>query len=459
MGHSGQKISFSKGKIRELSLYEHIESVAMFNLRRVFLPTAVWISRASVALRKSRFMISSNFTLFRFQLEDAPKRWSCHARCLATLLIAGVLAIGSIAEPAEAGLWGEVEEWYVSFQLGEVDEANIPSVSVEYVGEVALNLLSNVKLDFGEATPGIGLVYMMSLSLEGTLLIADMVGKQALEFNLTDGQYIRSFGRTGQGPGEYGSVFQIAVDTQGRIYVLDAILGQILRYNQQGQYLDKTQSGKDKRLLTGRGDEVFLLQTNPMHILEVQCLKPATWERAYRTPVSTDNQRFISFRLGFGAHLSYSPARHRLYYLGPNDYLVKEINADTGKIIRQFGMRPEGFVPLPRRYHSIWRGSLADMEELRMTSVRSMTLIEDQYLLVCHGHPGTFTDSWTLYDLTASAGIEAYGLDESALEHLKPFGKIAARQDRLYIWRKPAKEVAEMSNGTVEVYELSFTTN
>lgn len=433
--------------------------MAIFNLRRVFLPIAVGSPRAPVTLRKSRFVLSIAFTLSRFQPQDDPKRRPRRAGHFASLLAASVLTIGSTAEPAEAGLWNEVKEWYVSFQLGEADEANIPQVPVEYVGEAGLNYLGNIELDFGENTPGIGFIYEMSLSPEGTLLIADMVGKQALEFRLTDGQYIRSFGRTGQGPGEYGSAFQITIDTQGRGYVLDAIFGQILRYDRQGHYLDKTQSGKDKRLLTGRGNEVFLLQTNSMHILEVQCLDHTTWERVYRTPVSTDNQRFISFRLGFGAHLSYSPARHRLYYLGPNDYLVKEINADTGEIIQQFGRRPEGFVPLPRRYYSIWRGVLADMEELRMTTVSSMTLIEDQYLLVCHDHPETFTDSWALYDLTASAGIEMYSLDKSALEYLKPFGKIAVWRDRLYIWREPAAEVVETSNGTVEIYELSFAAN
>ena len=433
--------------------------MAIFNLRRVFLPIAVGIPRVLIALRKSRFVSLTAFTLSRFWSEDGLKRRPRHAGRLATLLVAGMFVTSSTAKSAEAGLWSEVKEWYVSFQLGEVDEANIPQVPVEYVGEVGLNYLGSIELDFSEDTPGIGFIYEMSISPEGTLLISDMVGKQALEFRSADGQYIRSFGRTGQGPGEYGSAFQITIDTQGRVYVLDAIFGQILRYDRQGHYLDKTQSGKDKRLLTGRGDEVFLLQTNPMHILEVQCLDPATWERVYRTPVSADNQRFISFRLGFGAYLRYSPARHRLYYLGPNDYLVKEINADTGEIIQQFGIRPEGFVFLPRRYHSIWRGVLADMEELRMTTIRSMTLIEDQYLLVCHSHPGTFTDSWVLYNLAASTGIEMYSFDESALEYLKPFGKIATWQNRLYIWRKPAAEVVETSNGTVETYELSFIAN
>ena len=64
-------ISFSEGKNRVLSLYEHTKSVAIFNLRRIFLPTAVWIPRTPVALRKSRFVPNSAFILSRFQPQDA----------------------------------------------------------------------------------------------------------------------------------------------------------------------------------------------------------------------------------------------------------------------------------------------------------------------------------------------------------------------------------------------------
>ena len=75
--------------------------MASFNLRRVFLPIAVGSLRLLIALRKSRFVTFSTFTLSRFQLEDAPKRWPvCRIGRLATLLIASMLAIGSTPEPA-----------------------------------------------------------------------------------------------------------------------------------------------------------------------------------------------------------------------------------------------------------------------------------------------------------------------------------------------------------------------
>lgn len=437
-------------------------------LRRLFLPIAVGIPRASIALRKSWFVPLGAFIISRFRPQDAPKRRPRHAGRLATLLTAGVLAIGPTAEPAEAGLWDGVKEWYTSFQLGEVDETSVPQTPVEYAGEVGLTFLGQVELAFDEDTPGVGMVFWMNFSPEGTLLITDGTVDQALEFNRTDGQHIRSFGRRGNGPGEYSSARAMAVDPQGRVYLLDASFGQILRYDRQGDYLDRTRLLSVGRILTGHGGEVFLVKTNPMRILEVQRFDPETWEILYRTPVSTDKQRFISLRMNGYVQMCYSATRHRLYYLGPNDYLIKEINADTGAIIRQFGQHPEGFIPLPKRYQSLWRGSLADMNELEMTSVKSMTLIEDRYLFVSHAHQtlevkkGVSPLRWVLYDLTSPDRIESYGFNGTAVEHLEsfsniiPWNSVAAWQDRLYIWRAPSEKRAETSNGTVEIYALSF---
>ena len=387
------------------------------------------------------------------------------------LFITVVLAVCGASGPVEAGVWDAIKEWYAAFQLGEVDEARIPETPVEHVGEVGLNFLGKFELAFDEDTPGIGMVYWMGVSPEGTLLLADAISGEAHEFSSTDGQYIRSFGRKGSGPGEYMSAYNMAVDPQSQVYLLDQSSGRILRYDRQGQYLNQMRSFLTSRVLTGRGGEVFVLKVNAVKILEVQRLDPITWEALYRTPVSTDKQRFISYRMASNAHLCYSTVRHRLYYLGPNDYRVKEINAETGEIARQFGQRPEGFIPLPKRYHGLFRGSFADMNELEMTYVKSMTLIEDRYLFVSHAHrtfevkKGVSPLRWVLYDLTSSAGIKAYDFNSAAVERLEsftdivPWNSIAAWKDRLYIWRSPSEEAAETSNGTVEVYALTFATN
>ena len=379
------------------------------------------------------------------------------------LFITVVLAVCGDSGPVEAGLWDVIKEWYASFRLGEVDEARIPETPVEHVGEVGLNFLGTVELAFDEDTPGIGRVYWMGFSPEGTLLLTDVVSMEAHEFSSTDGQYIRAFGRKGQGPGEYGFARNMAVDPQSRVYLLDFVWGRILRYDRQGQYLNQMRSFHTSRILTGRGGEVFVLKSNQMKIMELQRLDPETWEVVYRTPLSTDKQRFITRRMPLFSQICYSNKTHRLYFLGPNDYLVKEINAETGEVVRQFGHRPKGFVPLPTRYHGITRGTRKDRDELEMTHLKSMTLIQDRYLMVSHESP--YPTRWVIYDLTLSTGIEAYDFNSAAKERLEalhagiPWNSIAAWQDRLYIWTEPSPEVAETANGTVETYELSFDTD
>ncbi len=375
-----------------------------------------------------------------------------------------LVALGSTA--ADAGLWSDIRDsvkaWYTAYQVGEVDETNISQTPVEYVGEVDVIFQQQIELAFDEDSPGIGRVRWLSFSPEGTLLITDSIGDQAHEFSRTDGHYIRSFGQQGRGPGEYGSPRNMAIDSHGRLYILDKTFGQIVRYDRQGQYIDGTRSFKGSRLLIGRAGEVFLLKTNPMKIMEIQSLDPTTWEPLYRTPLSTDEQQFVSFRMNAFAQVRYSPARHRLYYLGPNDYLVKEIDADTGQIIRQFGLRPEGFVSLPERYHSIGRGSSEGMYGLEMTTLKNMTLIDDRYLFVSH-QVARDAQWWILYDLTSSSNMETYTFDrakvESLVSNMAPWNSVAAWQGHLYIWREPSSERAEISNGTVETYTLSFDIN
>ena len=389
--------------------------------------------------------------------------------CILVVVLALILFGGR--KPVEAGLWDVMKEWYESYVLGDVNEATIPETPVENVGEVGLKFVRAVQLDFDEETPGIGMVYWMGFSSHGTLLLTDAISSKAHEFNPVDGQYIRTFGRVGRGPGEYSSSVNMAVGSQRKVYLLDRSTGRILTYDRQGRYVEHIRSIHASRILTGGDGDVYVLKVNAMRIMELLRLDSATWNLHYRIPLSTDTHRFISYRMSPFAHLCYSPSRHRLYYLGPNDYQVKEIDAETGEIIRHFGRRPEGFIPLPKRYHGLLRGSFSEMESLEMTSVKSMTLIEDRFLFVSHVHQtleivkGESPIRWVLYDLTTSPLIEAYDLDIATqqrlipLSSMTPWNSIDAWHDRLCIWSAPSEQMAESSNGNLEYYELFFVAN
>ena len=86
---------------------------------------------------------------------------------------------------------------------GVSDDERIPEKQLRYAGKVALELQETLELGFDQDMPGIGLVRWMGISPEGTLLVTDFESHRAHEINYRENRYIRSFGRTGRGPGEH----------------------------------------------------------------------------------------------------------------------------------------------------------------------------------------------------------------------------------------------------------------
>ena len=419
------------------------------------------------------------------------------------LLFAGVLTIG-ITAPADAGyaklLWDFIKNRYTAFQLGEVDEASIPETPVEYAGEIGLTFQGQVELAFDDATPAIGQVRWMGITPDDSLILSDFISGEAYEFSLDDGHYMRSFGRKGQGPGEYLGASSLAVDPKGYIYVHDVVGGQVLHYDRQGNYLDKVSwIGGGRIIWGGRTGGLFFLGENLNNIFQLQKrITDDSWTVQYTIPLSTKKQGFLACRMSLFAQVSYSPTLDRLYYLGPNDDKVKEIEAESGKIVRQFGLfvsqpvvkeyrvDPESrelevnyspsrhnpnYVPLPDSHSDIGCGSLEDMRTLHISEVMAMLLLADRYLLVFYHHPSQPRTSRIIYDLKAGDDIKAYSFDEkssSVFIYLKEYSdvehyaigtvggtQVAAWQDRLYIYQTPLPKDAERSNGVIKVYTLS----
>ena len=361
--------------------------------------------------------------------------------CVRTLVLAGVL----VSVPVEGG-----------------DEPSIPETPVQPAGEIGLIFQGQVELALDERTPTIGSVSWMRVSPDSSLLLVDRVGQEAHEFSLLDGRYIRSFGRKGAGPGEYTSPITISVDPTGFVYLLHS--AGVIRYDRLGNYLDQWTGYDDSRALTGREGELFVLGREGD--MKVSRLDPATWEMSYHTPVSTDRERFLTARMGRFYHLCYSTSRHRLYYLGVNDYHVKEIDATTGEITRRFGFRPKGFTPLPERFHDVGTGSRELIQEVMssgITFLKSMTLFQDRFLLVSHHALVSNHHEWAIYDLEGASTIKVYGLTPDAEERMRllanrmSWNSIAAWEERLCIWKSPPEEESETSNGTIELYGITLT--
>lgn len=371
-------------------------------------------------------------------------------------LIAGALIAGTIA-----GCGGD------RVLEGIPDDERIPERPLRYAGKVALELRETIELVFNEDKPEIGYVGWMGISPEGTLMVTDWDNHQAHEINYRDNSYIRSFGRTGRGPGEHLSAHQMTIDPERRVYLVDPARGQVLRYDRTGRYLDRTEAIGVSKIHAGPEGGMFILRVNSSLFLELQRRDPATLGVLGSTPLSNQNQSFVSFRMRGMAHLSYNASMQVFYYLGPNDYMVKEIDAITGEITAQFGRRPKGFVALPDRFHDIGRGTVDDLRQLDITSVGSMTLVEDQYLFVSFNNPGTMMNEWVVYMINPSGPFDVFDLDDVTITSLEPFRDhsgvpmqaITSARESVFIYRPPRRAIADKSIGTIEKYAVSLNLN
>ena len=370
-------------------------------------------------------------------------------------LIAGALTVGTIA-----GCGGD------RVLEGIPDEERIPERPLRYAGKVALELRETIELVSDKDMPEIGRVDWMGISPEGTLLVSDFESHQAHEINYRDNRYIRSFGRTGYGPGEHSSAENMSIDPEGRVYLVDGRGGQILRYDRKGRFLDRTQSIGVSKIHAGLKGEIFSLRVNPSLIMELQRRDPATWGVLSSTSLSDLNQSFVSFRVTKFARLCYNASLQVFYYLGPSDYMVKEIDAVTGEVTAKFGRRPKGFVALPDRYHDVGRGTFDDLKQLEITKVGSMTLVEDRNLFVSYEHPRSPEIEWVVYIINPSGTFEVFDLDDVTSRRLQPFSHdgvemeaITAAQESIHIWRPPRREVADKYIGTIEKYAVMLDRN
>ena len=381
---------------------------------------------------------------------------SCSLFPVRVFLIACALIVGTVA-----GCGGD------RVLEGIVDEERIPERPLRSAGKVALELQQTIELVSDKDMPEIRRVDWMGISPEGTLLVTDFESHRAHEINYRDNRYIRSFGRTGNGPGEHSSAYNMSIDPKGRVYLVDGVRGQILRYDRKGQYLDRAESIGATKIHAGRKGEVFSLRVNPTSlIMELQRRDPATWGVLGSTPLPNQNQSVVSIRMPKFARLCYNASLQVFYYLNPNDYMVKEIDAVTGEVTARFGRRPNGYVALPDRYHDIERGTFDEVKQLEISLVGSMTLIRDQYLLVSYDHPVSRTWEWVMYMINPSGSLDVFDLDDVTSGLLQPFshdgvdmGAITAAQEFLYIWRPPRRQVADRSIGTIEKYAVMLDRN
>jgi hypothetical protein len=88
----------------------------------------------------------------------------------------------------------------------------------------------------------------VAIAANGDIFVAD--GHGAEENNRVvkyskDGKFIKSWGKTGYGPGEFRTLHAIAIDSRGREFVADRGNNRIQLFEQEGKHLSTwVQSGR-----------------------------------------------------------------------------------------------------------------------------------------------------------------------------------------------------------------------
>ena len=430
--------------------------------------------------------ISKDRGLIRTPLFGPTNQWA--ARLVGTMLLIIWTLLGcSEFRSSAAELWAETNKLYQISRLGEWNEESIPKASLEYAGEVGLEFRTTIELVFNKEAPGIGQIGWMEITPDSSLLLADRISREAHEFSLRDGRYIRSFGRRGKGPGEYGNAQKMAMDSKGRIYIHDNTHAQLLRYDRHGRYSENKMDwigGVD--FLFNREDALFVMEKRFGRFIQIRRITCINGDTEYILPLFDKKEQLITCRSGNPALLHYNQKLNHLYYLETNDYMVKEINAKTGEILRQFGdfvprydfdlkLRSPNFKFLPNKYHGIDCGSIDIFTEAadEIHRVTSMVLLKNRFLLISHTDAGLGSpNEWTLYDVEPyekSKWVKSYSLNRNAYEFLNGIGenaygliqqridgRITSWQDQVYVYKPPTVENAEISNGHIEVYGLAF---
>ena len=102
----------------------------------------------------------------------------------------------------------------------------------------------------------------VAVAANGDIFVAD--GHGADENNRVvkyskDGKFIKAWGKTGYGPGEFRTLHGLAIDSRGRVFVADRSNNRIQLFDQEGKYLSTwTQFGTPSGIAFDEQDQIYV---------------------------------------------------------------------------------------------------------------------------------------------------------------------------------------------------------
>ena len=160
---------------------------------------------------------------------------SLRTKQIFALCLSHVLALG--CGPGGDSSSGDVDAWEV-LRSSSADTIIIRTVNTADVTESAA-LISELKIGMldGPDEYIFGGVAGVAVGPEGNMFVLDYQVPVVREFSPT-GDYLRDYGRDGEGPGEYRQPMGLAVGVDGRVFVWDPSMARLNIFSPEGEALD-----------------------------------------------------------------------------------------------------------------------------------------------------------------------------------------------------------------------------
>ncbi len=332
----------------------------------------------------------------------------------------------------------------------------------QHIREIGLKLQGAVDL-LSDDRAKIGAVTGIFVTDSSFILVDELVNR-VFAFD-RQGKFTGEIGRSGEGLGEFVSPHPASstVDHRGNFYLYDSMRGIVNQFDEKGRFVRELNRNRElgfvDQIRIDKGGNILLLTGTADDEIGVAKLVKFDHgiEQVYSTTLSGPETDSIVIHVSAYSGFCYSRILNRVYYLLPTGFRIKEIDAETGHIVREFGEKPTGYRALPKKYHGM--GSLPPEQITPIINDTTllwgnMFLLGDRYLVVGHGNHNMRL-SWLAYDVTSFDNV--YSLDTQSVDILDRIKRgWKALGDRLYVYSPPSDEELGELEGRIEFYTLSL---
>jgi len=186
------------------------------------------------------------------------------------------------------------------------------------------------------------------IATDSSFIILDIMSNLVHEFRNT-GKYIQTFGRHGQGSGEYKRSNLIETDNTGNIVIFDQASMKLNVYKRNGAFIgdlnvNKKLSWSNGLKINKDGNLLQLISYNRIH--QLRKYNSPDLNQVYSVSLSDEKTNAVVTHFGMHTGFTNDPENNRLYYINPCDFQIQEIDAKTDNIVKLFGIKPPNYRPL-----------------------------------------------------------------------------------------------------------------